>query len=196
MDTLVDYRAIFATEQAAVHLCDAGIALDTVISDFDSVANQTSVLEKLRTCATVEVLPKEKDMTDTKAMFDFIAKKYPGVAIDLFNTFEGRTDHSLALLSLFYQTHNPLTIITKQTRMTLLQAGDHLFPRIVGYKYLSLVVLEAVENLVLRDMQYETTQEQLPIFSDLMISNAFGTKDFGKVSFSKGSLLLIYSKDS
>ena len=61
-------------------------------------------------------------------------------------------------------------------------------------KYVSLLALEPVKNLNIKGMKYEAGGMDLDILSDIGVSNEI-TEDTAAVSFDKGCLLLIASKD-
>lgn len=195
VEKLQNFDAVVATEQAALDLMAAGIPLLAAIADFDSIADRAQQIALLENYTEVIELPAEKDLSDTRAMLDYVANTYPHAKLTLLNTFDGRVDHSLALLSLFHQ-YPQLHILTPQSKLELVTPGTHEVMNLRNsYKYISFIVLEQVSDFEIKNFKYDTKQDMVEVFSDFLISNEFLTEKDGILFFSEGKILIIYSND-
>ena len=188
---LKEMDLIFACEQAALDILQAGLSVEKIVSDFDTV----SVEALTAFTEAVTILPTRKNETDTTALFLHILEKYPSGEIVVYNEFAGRVDHALALFSLFQQ-HQDVCIKTPQSLLFYKKPGTYQIMPHKDYCYISFIGLTAIKNIQLKNFSYPLQKESLPPFSDLTVSNEFIGTENGELSFEKGELLVIYSRDN
>lgn len=191
---LEQYDMIFACERAAVDLMRYSVPLVAVVSDFDSVENRKETIDALRKQAAVVVLSPIKDESDSKALLTYIQEHVTYDALDIYNSFDKRIDHALALLS-FFQAEKRMRIITPQTEITYYEAGRHQLKYSAVYPYISFIVIEAIEAIKLTNFKYPLDKEHVEIFSDLLISNEIKEGKHAILDFNKGKILAIRSRD-
>lgn len=189
-EELKAYDKVFAVERAAYELLKQGIVIEKVIGDFDTIEQATFSKFDVE----IEVLPSEKDETDTTTMFNYINQTYPTCAITIYNEFADRIDHALVLLSLF-EKRSDLKIITPKTEIQCFVAGWYKIEVKKSYHYISFIALTEVSNITLKNFKYPLKHSRLMPFSDLTISNEFINTDGGTLFFEKGKVLVIYSRD-
>ncbi|MGL5042608.1 MAG: thiamine diphosphokinase [Culicoidibacterales bacterium] len=194
-DELKKYDYVFACEKAAIDLIRCGVALEAVVSDFDSVDEPLLTIKALEAVTAVTVLPKIKDETDTHALLMYILTNYTFEELVLYNSFDSRIDHALCLFSLFEKVGD-LKIRTAQTLISRIEPGSHVIKWNEDFTYISFLALSPIENLSITKMKYEIETKRVSAFSDLLVSNEFLTPSLhGQISFSDGQILVIYAKD-
>ena len=191
---LEQYDMIFACERAAVDLMRYNVPLAAVVSDFDSIENRQETIDALRQQADVVVLSPIKDESDSKALLIYIQEHVAYESLDIYNSFDKRIDHALALLS-FFQAEKQMRIITPQTEITYYEAGVHQLSYSVVYPYISFIVIEALESIKLTNFKYPLDKASVEIFSDLLISNEIKEGNHAILDFKKGKILAIRSRD-
>jgi len=187
---LEQYDKIFACELAAYDLLHAGVKLDRVISDFDSVPRTAFARFDVNT----ESLLAEKNETDTHVLLAHIVKEFPDAAVTLYNEFADRVDHALALLSLF-NVKEDLVIKTPVSLLYRLTAGTYDVSVKPIYHYISFIALTKVTKLKITGLKYPLASKDIGPFADLTISNELSEGVDGTVAFTTGELLVIYAKD-
>ncbi|TGB04886.1 thiamine diphosphokinase [Halobacillus salinus] len=183
-------------DQGAEVLLEHGITPDVAIGDFDSVTKDSK--RKIREHAKVfDEYPNEKDETDLELAIRGALKQNPSHIL-LFGVTGGRMDHTLANVQILYPLLKEgikATVIDKQNRVSLVEAGKHTLKTNRAYPYVSfLPVTFDVTGITLEGFYYPLNEADLPYGSTLCISNQL-IEDLGTFSFRSGILLVIRSKD-
>ena len=165
----------------------ANIKLDYAIGDFDSIS--ANELESLESYTNVIKLNPIKDDTDTLYALRMF-KEYDNLYI-LGGISGPRIDHFVANLKLFYEFPN-LIIVDNNTMIMECKSGLNFSKD--EYKYCSFFALEDVSDLTLKGFKYELNSYNLSHTSSLGVSNEVISD--ASVTFSKGRLLLIKSKEN
>lgn len=185
-------------DRGSLYLLDEGIVPTEIVGDFDSLSND----EWLRVSSEVDIIEKaksEKDETDTDLALQNALKFNPS-EIYITGVTGGRLDHfEAAIRSMFrFQTSHPeiqIKIINSQNEIRILLPGEHTILRDEKYRYISFFAYETeVENVTLRGVKYETTNESIEIGTSRFTSNEL-IAGLGYISFSSGICLMIRSSD-
>lgn len=175
-------------------LIEKGFIPDWAVGDFDSIAPPENV-------PTIR-LPCEKNDTDLEAALSLIVPKYPldniAEILILGALGSGRLDHLLANIYLAHQARfadflDKIHFVERNNSVRFFQAGEHILAKESDKKYLSFIGLTAIEQLTLRDVRYETTQQNYP-YPTALISNEFLGQS-ARFSFSHGLMCVIQSID-
>jgi thiamine pyrophosphokinase len=180
---------IICADGGYAHVSELGLVPDVVLGDFDSMERDHVV------CREVLTYPPEKDATDTEIAVDY-ALEEGFDEILLLGCLGTRMDHSLANLFLLKKIavsgaqgrildeHNCVYYCRKQIEVSG-KSGDTL----------SVIPIEGdVEGAVTEGLYYELHGETLHFGSSRGVSNVL-TGETAKVSFSKGSALVIVARD-
>ena len=185
-------------DRGALYLLEEGIVPDEVIGDFDSLTEQ----EWEKICREVKKIEKhraEKDETDTDLALAKAISYNPN-EIFITGVTGGRLDHfAAAVRSLYHmKSHYPHIehkIINRHNEISILLPGKHTIVRDEKYRYLSFFSFQqAVENVTLRGVKYETTSERIEVGSSRFTSNEL-VDEQGYISFASGICLMIRSSD-
>ncbi|MCP1144001.1 thiamine diphosphokinase [Lysinibacillus endophyticus] len=185
-------------DYGSIHLLDAGIIPTEILGDFDSLSDE----DWARVTKVVRHIDKakaEKDETDTDlALLRAIA--YQPTEIYLTGVTGGRLDHFEAAIRSIYrlQLENPhivIKIINSHNEIRILLPGKHNILRDEKFRYISFFAFEkTVEDVTLRGVKYETTNETIEIGTSRFTSNELILEQ-GYISFSSGICLMIRSSD-
>lgn len=118
------FQCVAAADSGLELALSLGFEVDYVVGDFDSLT-QKELLENRR----VETLPKEKDISDTEALLQFMIKE-KFECYTLIGGGEGRFDHLLHLYSLFTRYFPPTLWITAQERLHLVTKREEFTLRV------------------------------------------------------------------
>lgn len=188
---------VIAADKGLDYLTEAGIAPDLILGDYDSVSSPDCA-EKFREEGT-EVLSfaAEKDFTDTEAAINEAIRRNSS-EITLLGAAGGRLDHFLSNLNcllLPLRAGIPAYIADRQNRIQLICTETHLKKKDTFGKYVSLLPFtDTVEGLQLSGFKYPLDGVLLTKDNSLGISNEI-SEDEAVISFAKGILILIFSKD-
>ncbi len=164
-----------------------GLTPDYLIGDYDSMAQPK---------ADVIKLPMEKDMTDSEAAID-LAVSLGFTEITLLGGLGGRFDHTMGnigMLAKYCEKPENLMITDGQNCVFMIPPGAVTVPR-SHYTYMGVVSYgPAAENVTLRGVKYPLTNHYLTNQTTLGVSNEI-TETEAQISFTKGMLLIILSKD-
>lgn len=175
-------------------LIEKGFMPDWAVGDFDSITPPENV-------PTIR-LPCEKNDTDLEAALSMIVPKYPSNHIAeiliLGALGAGRLDHLLANIYLAHQPRfadflDKMRFVESHNSVRFFRAGEYVLKRESDKKYLSFIGLTAIEQLTLRNVRYETTQQNYP-YPTALISNEF-LGESARFSFSHGLMCVIQSID-
>lgn len=185
-------------DRGALYLLEEGIIPHEVIGDFDSLSEQEWEILR-RKVKKIEKHRAEKDETDTDLAL-LKAISYHPKEILVTGVTGGRLDHFEAAVRSLYQMksqHPDIEhkIINKHNEISILFPGKHIIHKNEKYRYLSFFSFEqAVENVTLRGVKYETTCERIEVGSSRFTSNEI-IEEQGYISFSSGICLMIRSSD-
>jgi thiamine pyrophosphokinase len=185
-------------DRGVLTLIKEGIFVDKAFGDFDSVKREELALIK-KQVGELHTFSPEKDETDMELAITWAIKQSPE-KIRIFGATGGRLDHFFANVQLLFSPvllHEgiPIEIIDCQNMISLIQAGTHKIEANNEYTYISFIPFHGeVEGLTLVGFKYPLNDRHIPIHSTLCISNEL-ISDIGTISFSKGILMVIRSRD-
>ncbi len=180
---------------------DAGIPLDCMIGDFDTLSEDTE--DMLRSGGTKSIrLNPEKDMTDTHAAFDYLSKD--GVErVLVAGAFGSRLDHSIANLMCGFNYIDRMEIIfvDRTNWIQLLEGpvevcGNHELMERLGigdFSYLSLLPLSSTHIRYGTGLRYPIEDRTFSTFDSIGVSNEL-TGELNLCAAS-GRFLLMRSSD-
>ena len=185
-------------DKGALYLIEEGIQPVEIVGDFDSLSSIE--FQKLsHVVPSIDVFQPEKDETDTELAL-LKAIQYKPTKIYVTGVTGGRLDHYEAVIRSVYrfQMLNPniqIKIINSHNEISILSAGKHTIVRDEKYRYISFFAYtHRVENVTLRGVKYETTNETIEIGTSRFTSNEL-QQELGYISFSSGICLMIRSGD-
>lgn len=183
-------------DRGALYLIDKGIQPDRIVGDFDSVSAE-EFARISEAVDHVEQFQAEKDETDTDLALQK-ALTYEPTEVFLTGVTGGRLDHYEATLRSVYlmQQQYPtirFKIMNPQNSIQFLQPGEHVLTA-DNYCYVSFFAYgETMQNVTLRGVKYETTDEVIEQGTSRFTSNEILGQ--GSISFTEGICLMIKSKD-
>lgn len=192
------YEVYVGIDRGGLFLQQKGFPLDIAIGDFDSLNAQER--ENIFSLANKVVSsPAVKDDTDTQLALDLILREYPDADITVVGSTGGRIDHFLANLWMvleprFCKHSQSICIRDDQNTISFLLPGEHIITKESDKQYLAYCCLTPVSNLTLSKSKY-TLDNQEVLYPTSYASNEF-ISQYAEVSFSKGVLAVIQSKDS
>ena len=164
-----------------------GVAPTLTVSDCDSAPAPTGEFVHL---------PVRKDETDTRAAMD-IAFERGFREFLLLGCLGGRFDHTVAnLLSARQMTEKGCRVVLadEKNEITVLTPGSYPLADAGDRKISFFAMTPAVSGLCLRGLSYPLSNYTLLSDDPLCVSNALADKT-ATVSFTEGTLLMIFSKD-
>ena len=166
-----------------------GLTPDILIGDFDSV-EQPKEREVIK-------LPAEKDMTDSEAAIDLaVSQGYDHIVV--LGGLGGRFDHTMGnigILSKYCGKLSHLALTDGQNYVFMASPGRVTIPR-GDYTYLGVISYGgAAKSVTLKGVKYPLTDYLLSDSTTLGVSNEI-IEETAEISFTKGKLLLILSRDS
>ena len=185
-------------DRGALYLIEQGITPHAIVGDFDSLS-QAEFGRVMEHVDNAQRFQEEKDETDTDLAL-FKALTYAPTEIVLTGVTGGRLDHYEAAVRSIYrlQKENPsimLKIVNNANTLQFLLPGTHVIEADERYRYVSFFAHEQpIEDVTLRHVKYETTNERISLGSSRFTSNEImGTS--GSIFFSHGICLMIRSID-
>lgn len=166
-----------------------GLNPDVIIGDFDSYKMPDDVKCEI---LTFEV---EKDDTDTMLCIKHALDKGFN-DITIYSGIGGRLDHTIAnIQSLSYILNMGACgrIISDDTEIYLLSAGEHYFEKREGFSMSLFSYSESVSNLTVRGAKYNTDNLVIDNTFPIGVSNEI-TEDDCHISFESGKLLVVFSR--
>lgn len=185
-------------DRGAYYLLGQGITPNAIVGDFDSLTTEEWATISAAV-SEAERYHEEKDETDTDLAL-LKALTFAPQEIILTGVTGGRLDHHEAGLRSIYQLQmeHPLVkfkIVNNQNELQFLTAGEHIILTDARYHYVSFFAFQsAVEDVTLRGVKYETTNECIALGSSRFTSNEL-VGDCGSISFTSGICLMIRSID-
>lgn len=185
-------------DRGALYLIEQGITPHAIVGDFDSLTHEEYELVMKHTNDR-QRFQEEKNETDTDLAL-LKAYTYQPSEIILTGVTGGRLDHYEAAIRSIYrlQREHPRVVIKIMNHANLLQflmPGTHIIQADEQYRYLSFFAHEeTIKNVTLRQVKYETTDEEITLGTSRFTSNEI-MGDSGSISFSQGICLMIRSID-
>ena len=183
-------------DRGALYLVDKGIKPDSIVGDFDSITAE-EFARISEAVDHIEQFQAEKDETDTDLALQK-ALTYEPHEVLITGVTGGRLDHyEASLRSVYLMQHQypeiTFKIINSHNIIQFLLPGTHSLTE-DHYSYVSFFAYgEALKNVTLRGVKYETTDEVIEQGTTRFTSNEIiGT---GSISFTEGICLMIKSKD-
>lgn len=172
------------------HARALGLHPDFMIADCDS-SPEIEGTEIIR-------LKPEKDDTDTQGCLREVIRR-GCTAVTLVCATGGRIDHELANLSLLEEAHAlgvQMEIIDRQNRIVLHAGGCMKFKMPTGYKYFSLVPLDAVlHGVTIENAKYPLHDATVTRAGMITISNEAAANETVAVEIRDGRALVVFSRD-
>lgn len=185
-------------DRGALYLIDQGITPHAIVGDFDSLTHEEYELVMKHTNDR-QRFQEEKNETDTDLAL-LKAYTYQPSEIILTGVTGGRLDHYEAALRSIYRLqrehpHIVLKIMNHANLLQFLMPGTHIIQADEQYRYLSFFAHEeTIKNVTLRQVKYETTDEEITLGTSRFTSNEI-IGESGSISFSQGICLMIRSID-
>lgn len=185
-------------DRGALYLIEQGITPHAIVGDFDSLIHEEYELVMKHTNDR-QRFQEEKNETDTDLAL-LKAYTYQPSEIVLTGVTGGRLDHYEAAIRSIYRLqrehpHIVLKIMNHANLLQFLMPGTHTIQADEQYRYLSFFAHEEpIKNVTLRQVKYETTNEEITLGTSRFTSNEI-LGDSGSISFSQGICLMIRSID-
>ena len=187
---------LIAADRGMDYALDAGLIPDLIVGDYDS-AEGTSAAHFRESGVPFRTYPARKNYTDTEAAVRE-ALGAGSTEILIFGATGGRLDHFLANLECLLiplEAGVPCALIDEQNRITLRKEPFTVLRETAFGSYFSFFALgESVEDLTLAGFRYPLQGHTLRKGSSLCGSNELEEAS-GAVTFSRGILLMVESKD-
>ena len=168
-----------------------------ILGDFDSIDRQVLAYYENQKEIPVKRYQPEKDASDTRIGLE-LALKLKSSRIFLLGATGGRLDHYMAnlqslLVPLKYGAQ--AWILDPQNAVTVLDRGRKIRRQELPGKYVSFFSMgDRVEGITLTGFKYPLTDYTLNNDDGIAVSNELAREE-AEVSFAKGRLLMIFSKD-
>ena len=189
---------LIAADKGLEFFMETGLVPDLVVGDFDSLSeNGKKYLDSLKTAEVLRLKP-EKDDSDTQSATNLAIQK-GAKDILLLGATGSRIDHimaNLGLLSLGERKGVSVTMVDSCNYVTLVKSGTVLEREEQFGQFVSFFPVGGdVEGLTLEGVKYPLCGYHLTVAdSGLTVSNEI-TSPKARVTFTKGSLLMIMSRD-
>ncbi|HJH10876.1 MAG TPA: thiamine diphosphokinase [Metalysinibacillus jejuensis] len=188
---------VIGADRGALYCLAQGITPHDSIGDFDSVTPEEWQQLK-QTTTNITRYPAEKDETDTNLALQK-ALQYNPMEVMVTGVTGGRLDHYEAVLRKIYALqlqfpHVIWRIVAKHNEVRFLLPGTtHIKPS--KFPYVSFFAYGGdVQDVTIRGLKYETTNERMPMTSGLFTSNEFIASS-ATVTFHQQTILMIMSGD-
>lgn len=191
------YEFIVAVDSGLNFFYQAGIEPDIVVGDFDSVGED--VLDYYRDHEHVEIcmLNPEKDDTDTEFSIREAIRRGAN-KITLMGGTGTRVDHLLgnvSLLGIGLEENVSIELVDPYNRIRMVDCGIEIRKKEQFGNFLSVIPYsDIVTGVTLEGVKYPLTNHTMGGYNSLGISNEI-VADTAKISFEKGILLVIESRD-
>jgi thiamine pyrophosphokinase len=152
---------VLATDGALDGAVRAGIRVDTLIGDLDSIADPTNLESRFPDMEIVRH-PREKDSTDLELAVDWALERSPA-SITLFGIAGGRLDHTLANFALLEKGLHagiPIAAVSGRETVRMIQGAVTLDAASVGDR-VSLLPVSLFVTVSTQGLQYALTSEKL-----------------------------------
>jgi len=190
-DLLAEANLVVAADGGANALLEAGLRLDVVVGDLDSI-DPTALTRWRQSGGVVVAAARRKDETDLELGLDYcLGRKASRIAIVA--ALGGRTDHMLANIFLLASLDRTVScvIVAPDCRVQAVRGGETLhFDARIG-DLLSLLPFNApVEGITTSGLEYPLHDEPLVLGAPRGVSNVF-TATEASVSVGRGVLFAI-----
>jgi len=187
-----EFDVVFAADSGAQFAEDAGLRVDLVIGDMDSIT--TELLSQLEQRGVdVRRFDPDKDATDFELALQ-MASEHPAASVVVIGGHGGRVDHSLvnvAVLSSPSLKHFEIHALLDESLVTVVHGGgSHSFHGEVGELVTLLAVHGEAIGIRTEGLHYELNGESLSSSSSRGVSNYMNAKR-AEISLQSGSLLVI-----
>lgn len=183
-------------DRGSLYLTEGSKDLDLAVGDFDSL-NQSEFEQVKAHAKQLIKLPAEKDETDLEVALLYAIEHYPKADYIIYGALGGRLDHELTNIYLpsderFRAFSEQISLVDSQNLMKYYLAGQHEISRNNAYKYIGFVQVERNQQLEIKGAKYPLLPENN--IKQIWASNEF-ISDSMTISFDKGMIIAIYSKD-
>lgn len=196
------YDKVIAVDGGLAFADEAGLVIDHIVGDFDTV--DPLVLEKYKYLENIDVrqfIP-EKDYTDTdiavKLAIELCSGGWTEKTVDILGGTGSRLDHVLAnlqMLKKFEEAGIDGMIADKNNRIRLIRDSYVLKKEGLFGKYVSLVpATSKLEGITLKGFKYPLDRACTAFGESLCISNELSAEE-GHIRIEKGLAWLILSED-
>ncbi len=192
------YDLYIGVDRGSLFLLNLGFPLELAIGDFDSLSNEEKKFV-LHQAKHVQTAPAEKDDTDSQLALAYIFEHYPDAEVTFVGATGGRIDHFLANLWMVLEPRflpycQQLTLKDKGNTICFLSPGIHEIKRENDMTYLAYCCLTPVDKLTLTESKYTLDNQNVSRPTSYASNEFVGNK--AKISFTKGMVAVIQSKDS
>lgn len=183
----------FATDGAWAKARAAGVPVDVVIGDLDSLsASERADLD----ASGIEVIsfPEAKDWTDLELAVDHALRAHPS-RIVIYGALGGRIDHTFTnvhLLEKGLETRVPIECVTASETVRLIDE-DLVLPEALQRDTVSLVPITESVRLSTEGLLYELHEEQLLRAASRGVSNVVRALPV-RICVADGRLLVIHTR--
>ncbi|RHW39691.1 thiamine diphosphokinase [Lysinibacillus yapensis] len=194
----LDQTLFIGADRGALYLVEQGIVPAFIVGDFDSLT-QDEWEHVSRIALDYRKVGEEKDETDTDLAL-LKALSYQPEEVYLTGVTGGRLDHYEAALRSMYRfqkkfPQTKIKIMNALNEISILFPGEHTILRDEKFRYISFFAYDnEVENVTLRGVKYETTNDCIEVGTSRFTSNEL-ISSLGYISFSSGICLMIRSSD-
>lgn len=193
-DYLKDTDFVICADGGSRHLNKLCIYADYFLGDFDSCDFDDTIKSEFLKNAEVIKYKVEKDATDTEIALD-LAIELKCDKVIIIGALGSRFDHTLSnvfLLKKALKANVDAIIINEKNEIKLTDKSVCVNP--VNNSYISLIALEEVKNLTLKNLKYPLENFTLSQGTSIGISNEF-TEKKAEIIFESGLLLVMVTKD-
>lgn len=193
---------LIGVDRGALYLIEAGLELDHAVGDFDSVSQEEFALIQAKS-RSIHRSPAEKDDTDMELALVMAMEQTDPANTNYYlfgaiTSKEGRLDHLIANLWLVYQPRfqaiqGQLYFMDEARQIDFLTPGCQVIHNRNQARYLSIISLTPVEDLVINQAKYTLAQTSYT-YPRALISNEFMGQDPVEVSFKTGLVMVILEK--
>lgn len=175
-------------DSGARHAQQAGVALDHLVGDFDSIDRQTAAWAE-QSGAKLHRHPADKDMTDLELAL-ILADELGATELTLVGGHGGRLDHLAANLALIASERwpNPLTWLAGHDRVEVVRGQREIAAR--PGSVVSVLATVPASGITITGLRWALTDETLRPGSTRGVSNVVVDSPF-RVAVGTGTLLVI-----
>jgi thiamine pyrophosphokinase len=192
-----DFGAYIGVDRGSLWLLRHSLPVTAAIGDFDSVTDDEFKQVSASAQETV-TLPPAKDFTDFEVALDYAVSHFPDAQFTVLGALGGRIDHAitnyrLPLTQRFARYSNQITLVDEQNLIRYYAPGTHVIPRIPEYRDGGFDPLGTDSTLAIDHAKY-------PLKAGNTSHQTWASNEFVgatmTISFSKGFVVGIYSRDS
>lgn len=187
-------RYIIAADGGGNALYNNNIIPDVLLGDLDSISDEALSYFKEKDIL-IEKYPAEKDYTDGELALIKAVTLNPDEVVFL-GAIGSRMDHVFGNINLLYKAmlNNIEGKIVDKNNIIMLSDKGIVLEKFDGFKFSIIPYNGCVEMLTIEGGKYDLNNYTLNTGETITISNEFKDENV-KISFKKGTILLIISKD-